>query len=100
VHPDRSDRGLGTALLAAVTGWLFAGGMASVGVDVAASNGRAVRCYEKAGFERTGTLWRPAPDLARVDLAERYAFLREHLREGEAGPELRFWLMELRAPLR
>jgi RimJ/RimL family protein N-acetyltransferase len=98
VHPDWCGRGIGTKILEAVTCWLFRGGMSSVSVDVAASNARAVRCYEKVGFVRTGTLWRDAADLADKDLsAPRYAFLRPHVRIMKDSPQLRFWLMELTA---
>jgi RimJ/RimL family protein N-acetyltransferase len=98
VHPLRCGRGLGTRILRAVTRWLFQGGMSSVSVDVAASNARAVRCYEKAGFTTTETLWRDAADLADKDLSgPRYAFLRPHIREAKGLPQLRFWLMQLTA---
>lgn len=99
VHPHHCGRGMGTAILQAVVAWLFRGGMSSVSVDVAASNARAVRCYEKAGFVRRGTVWRDAADLADVDLSTpRYAFLRPHVRNVEGLPQLRFWLMEASAP--
>jgi RimJ/RimL family protein N-acetyltransferase len=98
VHPHRCGRGIGTAILQAVTCWLFQGGMSSVSVDVAASNARAVRCYEKVGFVRTDTLWRDAADLADKDLSTpQYAFLRPHVRMAKGLPQLRFWLMELTA---
>jgi RimJ/RimL family protein N-acetyltransferase len=95
VHPNQCGRGTGTAILQAVTGWLFQGGLSRVSVDVAASNERAVRCYEKVGFVITETVWRDAADLAEVDLSTpRYAFLRPHVRMGKDLPQLRFWLME------
>ena len=98
VHPHRTGRGLGTAILLAVVGWLFRGGISLISVDVAASNARAVRCYEKAGFVRRETVWRDAADLAGVDLSRpAYAFLRSHVRMVEGRPQLRFWLMEARA---
>jgi RimJ/RimL family protein N-acetyltransferase len=65
-------------------------------LDVAASNARAVRCYEKVGFVRTGELWRDASHLVAADLgAARYDFLRPHLRGKGSQLELRFWVMEL-----
>ena len=98
VHPHRCGRGVGTRVLQAVTRWLFQGGMSSICVDVAASNPRAVRCYEKVGFARTGTVWRDAADLAGKDLSTpRYTFLRPHVRMVKDSPQLRFWLMELTA---
>jgi RimJ/RimL family protein N-acetyltransferase len=95
VHPHHCGRGMGTAILQATTTWLFQGGLSSISVDVAASNARAVRCYEKVGFVRRGTVWRDAADLADKDLSiPRYAFLRPHVRMVEGLPQLRFWLME------
>jgi RimJ/RimL family protein N-acetyltransferase len=98
VYPHRCGQGVGTKILEAVTCWLFRGGMSSVSVDVAASNARAVRCYEKVGFVRTDTLWRDAADLADKDLSSpRFAFLRPHVRMAKGLPQLRFWLIELTA---
>ena len=45
VHPSWCDRGVGTLALATVAEWVFATGMRSLCLDVAASNARAVRCY-------------------------------------------------------
>jgi RimJ/RimL family protein N-acetyltransferase len=98
VHPHHTGRGVGTAILLAVIGWLFRGGMSLISVDVAASNVPAVRCYEKAGFACREAVWREAADLAGVDLSSpRYAFLRPHVRMVQSRPQLRFWLMEARA---
>ena len=99
VHPHHCGRGFGTAFLQAVTDWLFQNRMDRVSVDVAASNGPAVRCYEKVGFVRVGIEWRDAADLVGRDLsAPRYAFLRPHIRILEDRAQLRFWLMSLEAP--
>ena len=58
------------------------------------SNARAMRCYEKVGFVRTGEFWRDAGNL--VDLREpQYDFMWPHLREQGGRIELRFWTMEL-----
>jgi RimJ/RimL family protein N-acetyltransferase len=98
VHPHWCGRGVGTRILLAVTSWLFRAGMSSVTVAIAASNVRAVRCYERSGFVRTGTLWRDAVDLADKDLSTpMYAFLRPHVRMVKGLPQLCFWLMELTA---
>lgn len=98
VHPHLCGRGVGTRILRTVTCWLFHGGMSLIQVDVAASNARAVRCYERVGFVGTDTLWRDAADLADKDLSTpRYAFLRPHVRMAKGLPQLRFWLMELTA---
>lgn len=95
IHPAWCDQGVGTAMLRAVTRWSFERGMAAVRVDVAASNTRAVRCYEKVGFRSVSEMWRNAADLQGVDLnTDRYGFLRPHVRLESEIHKLRFLLME------
>ncbi|MEM9044997.1 MAG: GNAT family N-acetyltransferase [Pseudomonadota bacterium] len=57
VHDDFWGRGIGTALLGALTDladkWL---GLVRLQLDVNADNSRAIALYERAGFEREGTL--------------------------------------------
>jgi hypothetical protein len=63
---------------------------------VAASNTRAVSCYEKVGFKAVGEVWRDAVDLQGVDITEpRFDFLRSYLRLNEDVPKLRFTIMEI-----
>jgi RimJ/RimL family protein N-acetyltransferase len=96
IHPDWVDKGVGTSVLCIVCLWLFNCGTSSIGVDVAVSNARAVRCYEKVGFYKVGEMWRKAQDLKGVDITgTRYDFLRPHLRQDGEVPELRFFLMEI-----
>jgi ribosomal protein S18 acetylase RimI-like enzyme len=65
-------------------------------LDVAASNARAVRCYEKVGFVRTSAIWHEAGDLYDVDTDEpRYDFIRPHIRNQDGKVELEFLVMEL-----
>jgi ribosomal protein S18 acetylase RimI-like enzyme len=65
-----------------------------VSLDVAASNARAIRCYEKVGFETVGEIWRSAPDFAGVDLtSEQFAFVAPHVRYVGDAPQLRFLVM-------
>jgi len=90
IHPRWCGCGIGTAVLR----WAFASGMKSVDLDVAASNARAYRCYEKAGFETVGEIWRPAPDLAELDLtSKRFAIVAPHVRYVGDAPQLRFLVM-------
>jgi RimJ/RimL family protein N-acetyltransferase len=96
VHPAWCGRGVGTSILRSVTRWSLQRGMRRWRLDVAASNARAVRCYEKVGFARTGEMWRDASHLGAQNLSEpRYDFIRRHLREQGSRIELRFWVMEL-----
>jgi RimJ/RimL family protein N-acetyltransferase len=98
VHPDWCSRGVGTSIVRLVTRWSFECGIARWRLDVAASNARAVRCYEKVGFVRVGEFWRDASHLSKLDVDRPcYHFLRPHLRGRGRELELRFWRMELRA---
>lgn len=95
VRPTHTDRGLGTEILNAVTRWCRSRGLDTLRLDVAASNPRAVRCYEKTGFRITAEFWRDAEELLDIDLDDpKYAFLRPHVRIVETIPQVRFWWME------
>lgn len=97
LHPAWCDKGLGTFMIARVVNWCLTNGIRKLRLDVAASNQRAVRCYEKAGFIRTGELWRKDEKLKDIDLSTaQYDFLREHVRVSSGIPEIRFWWMELK----
>jgi RimJ/RimL family protein N-acetyltransferase len=98
IHPAWVNSGIGTSALRMVILWAFDCGFSLVSVDVAASNRRAVRCYEKAGFSTLGEIWRKAQDLKDADLSDtRYDFLRPHLRLEDDAPVLQFFIMEITA---
>jgi RimJ/RimL family protein N-acetyltransferase len=98
VHPEECGRGIGSRMLAAVRDWWFDSGMTCLRLDVAGSNVRAVKCYEKVGFTKTGERWREAPDLRGKDLSEpRWRFLTGHIRLVSPTPEVQFLLMELQS---
>lgn len=97
VHPEWCGKGVGIGMLAIVRDWWFANGMTRLRLDVANSNARAIRCYEKVGFVRIGKLWRESPDLRGINLAEsKWRFLRGHVRTESSTPEVHFLLMELK----
>jgi RimJ/RimL family protein N-acetyltransferase len=97
MHPERCGRGLGTFMLRKTAEWCFGNGIETLRLDVAASNLRAVQCYEKVGFAKTGEFWRKVDELKGVDPnEEQYAFLRNHIRLYPDTAEMRFWWMELR----
>ena len=83
-------------MLQSVLEWGFGHGLVSLRLDVAAPNGRAIRCYQKAGFKGAGEIWRSAPDLQDVDVSRSmYDFLRPHVRSaGSHEPQIRFLIME------
>jgi RimJ/RimL family protein N-acetyltransferase len=88
------DQGFGTRVICALSEWCLKCGFLSICFDVAASNTRAVRCYEKAGYVKIGEFWRDDPFLNTIDISdERYAFVRSHVRYGRGIPKLRFiWM--------
>ena len=99
VHPDWCDRGLGTRVMRMAVAWCLEGGLDILRLDVASGNARAIRCYEKAGFVRTGEFWQEEPKLKDVDLAQpQYASLRPHVRQDGAMPYVRFYWMQLDRP--
>ncbi len=98
IHPAWCNQGVGTSVLKMVADWSFGCGIKLWNMDVAASNYRAIRCYEKLGFARTGEMWREAGDLNDVNLnVSQYDFVRPHIRKIGKKTELRFWLMKLEA---
>jgi RimJ/RimL family protein N-acetyltransferase len=97
IEPSWCNRGIGTLVLRSVSQWCFDCGLRKLRLDVAASNNRAVRCYEKVGFMRTREFWRDAENLKGENLEQpRYDFLRPHVRIEKATPQIRFLWMELR----
>ncbi len=95
VHSEWCGRGIGTRFMRAVSDLCFEGGMRTLRLDVIAANARAIRCYEKAGFVRTGEFWQEDPHRGRVDLTEdRYDFLRPHVDASGRVPRLRFYWMQ------
>lgn len=97
VHPEWCGKGIGGAMLETVGDWWFRNGMKRLCLDVASSNIRAIRCYEKVGFTRFGEFWREDAGLKSVDFADpKWRFLDGHVRFGLGVPEVRFLLMELR----
>ena len=94
VRPDRCGKGLGTRLLRLVAQWCFGQGIRRLQLDVAAPNARAIRCYEKAGFARTGEFWREDAGLKGANLsAAQNDSLRPHVRLDGPVPQMRFYWM-------
>lgn len=96
VKPTWCDRGIGTLVMRAITAWCFSRGFQSIRFDVSAVNPRAIRCYEKCGFQQVGELWRDSEGLRGIDLSDgAYDFLRSHVRFDGDMPQVRFYRMEL-----
>ena len=95
IHPEFCDQGIGTRILIMIRDWWFGHGMNALRLDVAATNHRAVRCYLKAGFQKTGEFWRNAPDLINKNLSEeKYMFLGNHVNCESETPRILFYWME------
>jgi len=98
IAPDFCGRGIGSRVIQLVGRWCLQGGLNTLRLSVAASNVRAVRCYEKAGFVRREEFWQreatPSPCLLG---GKGYDFLGPHGRvvDGDGGGEvqIRFWWM-------
>lgn len=98
IHPSWCDQGIGTRFIRIIADTCFASGVESFRFDVAASNPRAVRCYEKAGFAIVEEFWRNDDFLQTIDPdAPAYEFLRPHARRVKDLWELRFYWMERHA---
>jgi ribosomal protein S18 acetylase RimI-like enzyme len=54
VHPDVRGTGAADVLVSSVKAWAAEVGATHVRLNVVESNGRAKRCYERAGFRATG----------------------------------------------
>ena len=99
IHPSWCDRGVGTQFIQLITERSFAAGIEVFRFDVAASNPRAIRCYEKAGFRIVDEFWRQDEDiLGAIDISQpAFDYLRPHVRRVTGGWELRFHWMEREA---
>ena len=63
-NASQLGKGFGTKLVRALVELLFRSEVTKIQTDPSPSNLRAIRCYEKAGFERQGTV--TTPDGPRV----------------------------------
>jgi RimJ/RimL family protein N-acetyltransferase len=97
VVPSWCNQGVGTWAIRKVSDWCLRCGLQILCLDVAASNNRAIRCYEKAGFIKTEEFWREDEGLKDIDIDQpQYEFLRPHVRLDQKIPQLCFWWMELK----
>lgn len=97
ISPNFCNQGTGTWFLRKVSCHCFQLGLVALRLDVAASNQRAVRCYEKSGYSITGEFWQDDLKLKELDLnLPKFDFLRPHVRFINEIPQLRFYWMELK----
>jgi len=86
--PESLGRGLGTQMLAEFTNLLFQDpSVSKVQADPAPANARAIRSYEKAGFERTGTIMTRDGEALLMIMERPEGGLRDFIREREITTE-------------
>ncbi len=96
IRPDLCEKGYGTESLAALLQSALHSGVASVKLDVVATNQRAVRCYQKCGMRIVEEWWRSGKRPADPDAPE-WAPLLRHFRKEPEGWSVRFYWMEITA---
>ncbi len=97
---DFVGQGLGSDALRTLLREVFRErGLAAVRLDVAASNRRARRVYEKCGLRITGTRYRPVEESQPLGFLDepRYRDLRPYYREEGGRTYALFYQMEIRA---
>jgi RimJ/RimL family protein N-acetyltransferase len=91
-------QGLGTEALTLFFDYYFGSfNYATLLLDVAAFNGRAIRCYERLGFVLKGYDWRQTTNTSCIQLLKdpQYHDLREFFRQDEQGIWVQYLEMEL-----
>jgi RimJ/RimL family protein N-acetyltransferase len=58
IHPDFAGKGYGTAMMKAILGYSREIGLLRLELSTAVTNERAIRLYEKVGFQKEGVLRR------------------------------------------
>ena len=97
LHPEWCNRGIGTIVLKTLCDRGCEYGLKKIRIDVAATNVRAIRCYEKADFRKVGEFWRDDSSLVKTDLdrLEKASVpIRSNMRYEASVPQLRFFWME------
>ena len=95
IHPDHCGKGYGTETVGAVLKSTLDSGIRRIRLDVAATNERAIRCYDTCGMRVVEEFWRDGDGPADSD-DPRWQPLMRHLRRTGAGWAGRFYWMEIR----
>jgi RimJ/RimL family protein N-acetyltransferase len=98
IGADFVSKGYGTEALHLFFDYYFGEmGFARLVLDVAATNLRAVRCYQSLGFQTVGEHYRPASDSSYriVRLEPRYHHLLQYFRRYGTGYQVLFYDMVL-----
>ena len=95
IRCDLCGRGYGRETLGALLTAALDAGIRSIRLDVAATNQRAIRCYEKCGMRITGECWQEHRGEAVDPRDPKWAFAMPHLREEGGKWMVRFYWMEI-----
>ncbi|HDS30951.1 MAG TPA: N-acetyltransferase [Firmicutes bacterium] len=79
IAPDWCDKGIGSRFLKVVSERCFESGIETIRLDAASWNTRAIKCYEKAGFNLTGEFfYKEAEYLDSEKLSGEYSCIAGH----------------------
>jgi diamine N-acetyltransferase len=96
IRPDVCDQGYGRESLRPLLEAVLESGFRSIRLDVAATNYRAVRCYEQCGMEIVEEFWQDGEGPDDPD-EPKWAPLMPHLRRKGGEWFVRFYWMEIAA---
>lgn len=97
ISPDFVGQGYGTDALRVLLSYLFdCLHYEEMKLDVAAHNRRAIRTYEKLGFETVESFWRIHPWVHQVLRDPRCVHLRPYVRLEDGIEVMKHWEMSLR----
>lgn len=97
IRPDLCDQGYGTETLRALLTAALRSGMRTIRLDVAATNERAITCYEKCGMRVVGEFWREHRG-GPIDPSDpEWPFDMRHFRRQKEKWTVRFYWMEIDA---
>ena len=98
ISPDFVGQGYGTDAVRVLLGYLFdCLHYDEMKLDVAAHNRRAIRSYEKLGFQTVGSFWRVHPWALDVLKDPRCVHLRPYVRLEDGIEVMKHWEMSLRS---
>jgi RimJ/RimL family protein N-acetyltransferase len=99
VRPDRLGHGYGRDILRRFLVLYFRElGFATMILDVAAANQRAIHCYLRLGFQTVGSHWRLHTAASDPAADRHYRHLAEHFRRNGDRLEVRFLDMQMDLP--
>jgi len=99
VRPDRLGRGLGRRILRQFIVCYFRDmGFTRMVLDVAVPNVRAIRCYQRLGFQITGSHWQMHTSASDPSVDRAYRHVSDAFRRAGGCLEVRFLDMEIDRP--